>query len=177
MIRVQRKRTKGYKSPQKTKFCGRTAGENPYSNPYRIKEISPGKYILENTKSGIKGITIHTSKETAAKTAVQWFAFYLNRKYPTKQEMKTFLEPLRQYDYLSCWCRKDAAHCHVDYLISMINRFWPEETKDRTKSTESVRLCRSPRFINDRFRYCERHKGHPGKHGAVYCGKWRYWEN
>lgn len=126
MKRIQRKRKKGYKTPPKTMFCGRTSGHNLYSNPYRIVEIVPGKYILKNTLNNQRGETIHTSKELASKKAVQMFGWWIDRKYPTEEAMKEFLEPLRKYDHLSCFCREDAKHCHVDYLISLINKFWPE---------------------------------------------------
>ena len=126
MKRIQRKRIKGYKAPERTKFCGRTNGQNLYSNPYRIVEIGRDKYILENTMNNQRGETIHDSKELAAKKAVQMFAWWINRKYPTDEAIKGFLAPLREYDYLSCWCREDAKHCHVDYLISLIKSFWPE---------------------------------------------------
>jgi hypothetical protein len=124
--RIQRKREKGYKTPPKTKFCGRTNGYNLYCNPYRIVEVGPGKYILENTLNNQMGETIHSSKEAAAKKAVQMFGWWINRKYQTEEELKKFLAPLREYDYLSCWCPVDATHCHVDYLITLINKFWTE---------------------------------------------------
>lgn len=127
MKRIQRKRSKGWKSPPKTRFCGR--GTN-YGNPYKVIALEPVKYVLLNTKNNKKGETIHKgpgAKQLATKKAVQMYAFFLHRKYQTDEELKEFLAPLREYDYLSCWCPVDAKHCHVDYLISLINKFWPEE--------------------------------------------------
>ena len=89
-------------------------------------EIGRGKYILENTLNNQRGETIHGSKKAATKKAVQMFAWWISRKYQTEEELKKFLATLREYDYLSCWCREDAKHCHVDYLITLINKFWPE---------------------------------------------------
>lgn len=123
MKRIQRKRSKGWKSPSKTRFCGRGT---KYGNPYKVIAIESGKYLLLNTKNKRKGETIHSSKELATKKAVQMFGWWIERKYTTEKAMKEFLAPLREYDYLSCWCREDAKHCHVDYLISLINKFWED---------------------------------------------------
>ncbi len=127
MNRIQRKRTKGWKSPTSTRFCGRGT---KYGNHFRVLKKGNNCYVVENTlNNNDHGVIIYKDKQAAVKMACQLHAFFLDRKYPSKKAMKEYLKPLRAFENLSCWCRMDN-QCHVDYFISLIKKYWPEESKN-----------------------------------------------
>lgn len=90
--RIQRKRTRGYRSPPGTVYCGRpTRWGNPF--PVGIGDV---KLTIEQSLSYYR----------------QWLLHMLWRD-------PTFLDPLRTAKHLSCWCGLDAA-CHVDVLLEVM---------------------------------------------------------
>lgn len=130
MKRIQRKRKKGWKSPPNTKFCGRPS---LYGNQFKVIEVGPRLYAIDNNINNTRGMVLYNDKATAIRTTVQLFAFFFEKKYKTQEEKNEFLTPLLGYDYLSCWCREDE-HCHVDYLISMVNQITGRKDGNYTAS-------------------------------------------
>lgn len=122
-VRKQRLRKKGWRMERNSIFVGRTRKPNKYGNPYKIEAIGNGKYCIVNTLNGMRGATIHKSKEAAIKVSCQLHAFFLHRKYQTDLAMMVFLRPLMDKDILYCWCREDQ-QCHADYYIFLIKRLF-----------------------------------------------------
>jgi len=109
--RIQRKRTKGWRMPPNTCYCGRGS---KWGNPFKVGAPVPlyiwWMYLDYADMVKYKDNTpVPDSKE----------AVRLYRKYarPSKRE----LDELRKYDHLACWCRLDAP-CHIDVIIEMLNR-------------------------------------------------------
>lgn len=122
MERIQRKRTKGWRSPPKTRFCGRPT---VYANHYKIVFKGVKGFVILNTINDKEEGRHYATKAEATKRACELHSFFLHRKYQTDDALREFLEPLRAYDYLSCFCSKHE-QCHVDYLIVLIRRLWDE---------------------------------------------------
>jgi len=95
--RIQRKRTKGYKQPPGTYYCGRPG---KFGNPYSLAGYD--RYLT-----------------------IAYFRVYVDIKL---QNDPTWLDELRQYEYLSCFCRLDES-CHVDVLIELLKVKDTDETK------------------------------------------------
>jgi hypothetical protein len=52
-----------------------------------------------------------------------------------------------------------------------------ENCLSQRKNPSEQDKCMSQMIVCDKQRYCEREKGHLGKHGTVYCGRWVYWSD
>ncbi len=96
--RIQRKRTRGWKSPEGVKYVGRPG---PFGNPF-------------------------SAKAYGAECAVHMFRLWLtgdscgnSQRY--RLELLRRLPELRGRD-LSCWCREDSPHCHADVLLALANK-------------------------------------------------------
>jgi hypothetical protein len=87
-MRIQRKRTKGWRMPANTRYVGRGRGAyGKYGNPFAVPE-----YDLD--------------------TSLRLYEEYLDEKLAADP---TFLDELRGMD-LACWC-KPTDRCHVDILL------------------------------------------------------------
>lgn len=123
-VRIQRKRTKGWRMPENTVYVGRTSGEwgthRPFANPFRV-----GGYFKIGRGEGHGGFAwLEAHKDYAdasfnlvrdAGDAVAFFHLY-RRLYPFTAEE---LEPLRGKN-LACWCALDQP-CHADILLVLAN--------------------------------------------------------
>ena len=89
--RVQRRRSKGYHSPDNTRYCGRPS---KYANPFVI------------------------GGDTSRADALDRFGrtFWKGQLGVTPEVVRA---ELAQYDYLSCWCSVDE-DCHVDAYIEAL---------------------------------------------------------
>jgi hypothetical protein len=100
--RIQRKRTKGYKQPENTCYCGRGS---KWGNPF---------IVGEEININVSGIKIST--KITLKNCLNLYDRYLD--YQIKNNQLDLTELLK-YDYLSCWCPLDKS-CHLDILISKL---------------------------------------------------------
>ena len=118
-LRIQRKRTKGFKLPPNT-LCATRPGE--FSNPFRV-----GGYFKIGGRFGTISMlyTEACSKEYADETythietseqAVAMFREY-RRKHPFTPEQ---IAKLRAADYVACFCPLDQP-CHADVLLEIAN--------------------------------------------------------
>ncbi len=101
-VRIQRKRTKGWKMPENTLYVGRPSR---FGNPYVAGQLK----VLGYTETG-KSISV-TPKD--AEHAVRLFREYAN-KY------KAFFREQLQGKNLACWCRI-GDFCHADVLLKLAN--------------------------------------------------------
>jgi hypothetical protein len=97
-VRIQRKRTKGWKMPVNTIYVGRPTR---FGNPFKVGEV--------NTDTG---------EIVTLEKCLEYFRFYLHRKYQGAA-LAEFLEPLRGKD-LACFC-KSGQPCHADILLELAN--------------------------------------------------------
>lgn len=105
-VRIQRKRTNGWKMPPDTVSVTRPG---KWGNPWRIGI---------NRCTGI-GFDYREEKVTDAATAVRFFREMLEipgTAYPTTDEI---VRKLRGKN-LACWCRLDQP-CHADVLLQLAN--------------------------------------------------------
>lgn len=121
-IRIQRKRTKGWKMPENTIYVGRNNSElgvGPFSNPFKIgcfyKIGNGGNYgmtwcmcIDEKYANGFTKVIDNAH-------AVEMFKEYIS-KYPLSKEN---IEKIRGKN-LACWCTLDKP-CHADELLKIAN--------------------------------------------------------
>ena len=123
--RIQRKRTRGWRMPENTKYVGRGS---KFGNPFRLI-----------------GDMIYVDAIHRRKTLSRWVCYYPNGGYTTEDVvilfrdllldlnshevepeiyarfrwMRDHIRDLQGKD-LSCWCKKECA-CHADALIELAN--------------------------------------------------------
>lgn len=114
-IRVQRKRTPGYRTPLCSCGCGRppiyVGRPSPWGNPWAVGDtrywlVKPGGWIDRKPHPPL-------TREQAIQT------FRNSIEYRITEE-PDFLAELRGHD-LSCWCPPDQP-CHADVLIELANQ-------------------------------------------------------
>jgi hypothetical protein len=97
-IRIQRKRTKGWKMPENTVFVGRGSR---FGNPWRIGEWKPINLLADGEKNHV-----------------------LNRREVIELYKSQNLPSLPVHSLkgknLACWC-KIGEPCHADYLLKIAN--------------------------------------------------------
>jgi len=98
MIRIQRKRTKGWRMPEGAIYVGRPSR---WGNMYRVGDEDPDPN--------------HAGERMDAKTATDYFGWVLSTSY----NADAYLEPLRSATALVCWCPLDQP-CHADVLIELL---------------------------------------------------------
>lgn len=104
MKRIQRKRTKGWRQPPNTRYCGRGT---IHGNDNRIGEINH-----------------NTGKPMTREETVQFFRTDIEKHIRIMGEdafIKKYLLPLMKYENLSCFCPIDKP-CHVDVWIEYLDR-------------------------------------------------------
>ena len=76
----------------------RVTRPSTYANPFKIKEHG-GPY----------------TREEALKKYEEWLQNKL-------KEIPKFLDPLKEYKFLACYCKPLSTPCHVDILIKYLNK-------------------------------------------------------
>ena len=119
-VRIQRKRTKGWKMPENTVYVGRPT---KWGNRYRVVYkplMSSGEdgieypyWVVDSDENYIRG---YNTEIEATKTAVRLFSHYIYAKIRMK-----VLDPKElKGKNLACFCRSDKL-CHADVLIEVAN--------------------------------------------------------
>lgn len=106
-VRVQRKRTKGWKMPPNTVYVGRGS---KWGNPFKIGS----EYVRSKMEPG-GGQKANTVSDNA-------HAVQLYRRF-TAREVKIQVEAYQELrgKNLACWCRPDQP-CHADVLLEIANK-------------------------------------------------------
>lgn len=99
MKRIQRKRTKGWKMPPKTKYAGRPT---KWGNPYKVGDL------IGPFSDGPR-ITPQIAKD--------WYRTWLAAQVGLG---KLDLSEFDGYDYIACFCQ-EGEPCHVDCIIDLYN--------------------------------------------------------
>lgn len=105
MKRIQRSREKGWKQPKGCRFVGRGT---PWGNPFIVGEYDERWGLV--------------TQDLAVSLFSQQVDLIALRHGMTTEK---WLEPLRQYEMLSCFCSLDE-RCHADVLIELLEKPKPK---------------------------------------------------
>ena len=109
-VRIQRKRSKGWRMPEGVIYVGRPSN---WGNPFKITRSGSGKwYVVDDFSTDGP----YTCKADAAKDAVRFFEKYADIRMFANP---LWLEPLRGKN-LADWCGLDEV-CHADVLLRLAN--------------------------------------------------------
>jgi hypothetical protein len=120
-VRIQRKRTKGWRMPPNTVYVGRgTMWGNPFKSDDNAKAVDYFKRFLENGTQSFQ-----CGQETGV-----YLAFI-----PTWHYSLDLLEALPQLrgKNLACFCPLDKP-CHADILLELLNQ---SETPERSVASKA----------------------------------------
>lgn len=117
-IRIQRKRTKGWKMPPNTVYVGRPTKWGNWLVARKAeyaRTVGGVKYgwVVFNLKTDAPAIYCDT-KKGAIKNCVYWYRHHAPRLVPD-------IDKLRGKN-LACWCNPDDP-CHADVLLDMANEY------------------------------------------------------
>lgn len=113
-VRVQRKRTKGWRMPENTVYVGRGSR---WGNQCRVvQQGKHGPFDLE--RDGVGFIGQSTGIEAARENAAARYRDYI-RAGLVPSEAEIFLHLAGKN--LACWCPLDQP-CHADVLLELANR-------------------------------------------------------
>lgn len=103
-IRIQRKRTKGWKIPENTIYVGRGS---IWGNPFRVNQLNPSK---QNKEGGYNQIFTLNNEEAC----IHYERFLsLELRIKAKESLKG--------KNLACWCPLNKP-CHADILLKIANQ-------------------------------------------------------
>lgn len=114
-IRIQRKRTKGWRMPEGAVYVGRPT---KWGNPWRVRYIGPSEHF----RTGYWIVQDHRRTwYPSSRRVAQRFAVWKFRRWARNQFVRRRLplDELRGRDVL-CWCRLDQP-CHADVLLELAN--------------------------------------------------------
>jgi len=111
-IRIQRKRSRGWKMPPNTVYVGRPSR---YGNPYHVIDIGDDCYsVFYNSNDLSLLIAFAIPKEMAYKLAVERYKEGIRGQ-------KGLIKKLLAGKNLSCFCPLDIP-CHADVLLKIANQ-------------------------------------------------------
>lgn len=106
-IRIQRKRTRGWRLPEGAVYVGR---RTKWGNPYRI-----GDYQFEHADGSPAPHDENAAREMALRDYRMWLEVSL-----AGQEIKEAARRELRGKDLACWCGLDRL-CHADVLLELAN--------------------------------------------------------
>lgn len=110
-VRIQRKRTKGWKMPPDTVYVGRPGR---FGNPFRVGQHGDDAGICTALfKRWINGDL--SNDEILERWSRPWADWFINMRQERKQDVAS----LRGKN-LACWCPLDQP-CHADVLLELAN--------------------------------------------------------
>lgn len=105
MNRIQRKRTKGYKTPPNTKYVGRPT---KWGNPFKVEELGHKEAVIR-----YKTCILNNAMVFVYVDHIESLEIYDRFKWIAEN-----LEQLRGFN-LSCFCSL-GSECHADVLIELL---------------------------------------------------------
>lgn len=124
--RIQRQRTKGWRSPSGCIYVGRPTR---WGNPFRVMGNNEYLYCDASHRRTILSPWVifdhdqDLSKPATTEMAVEYYRRWIDGEFNEAGIVRPFLydlNELREKD-LSCWCGLDSP-CHVDVLLELANR-------------------------------------------------------
>lgn len=103
MIRIQRRRAKGYRLPPNT-LCVSRPG--PWGNPFIVGRDGTVADCVRLFRFMLAGLICLTCKTT------------FDEQIASKDFIREHIDELPAYDYIACWCRLGDP-CHADTLIEV----------------------------------------------------------
>lgn len=117
--RIQRKRTKGSKLPDKTLCVTRPS---IWGNPYPVAEFGElALPLFRNTARGIWDPSLLDGKPESLRTRAYELHHAWQRQFQYHHPLDVLRSTLRKYDFIACWC-KEGAPCHADILLELANQ-------------------------------------------------------
>lgn len=108
-IRIQRKRTAGWRMPPDTLSVTRPG---PYGNPFTAKQAEEAGY--------------RDGPAMAVWAFREWLNgnpdFVSGENMHARQRILNDLTTELRGRNLACWCKEDAEHCHASVLLELANR-------------------------------------------------------
>lgn len=125
--RIQRQRTKGWRTPEGAIYVGRPTR---WGNPWRALPTADGWGVFARTDNGLEWwlqrVGIVSKAQAIAITVEQYrmgIVKWAEDEYGSEDEpdpVAYALDDLRGHD-LACWCPLDQP-CHADVLLELANR-------------------------------------------------------
>lgn len=114
--RIQRRRTKGYKLPERTLCVSRPS---LWGNPYPLDEFGELSLpLFRNTALGIWDAALLDDKpETLRSRAYELHHAWL-KQFKGRHPLDAFRSILWNYDFIACWCKVTDA-CHGDTWLEL----------------------------------------------------------
>lgn len=118
-IRIQRKRTKGWRMPENTVYVGRGSA---WGNPFKVGEILPGGHGEEQPRWGARRTAAQAVKEYAK--MMDSYRHHgptsgMDHLLISMANLGTIQAELKGKN-LACWCPLDQP-CHADWLLEVAN--------------------------------------------------------
>lgn len=111
-VRIQRKRTRGWKMPPNTIYVGRPTF---WGNPYTIKGAREADY---------RGTDAELAQFCVDNFRADWIAALKSAGTPSRHPPMPFGKPVYlgplKGKHLACWCALDQP-CHADVLLKLAN--------------------------------------------------------
>jgi hypothetical protein len=125
-VRVQRKRTKGWKMPENTVYVGRGT---KWGNPFKIVPVKHGWHVVAE-EDGKEHVILKTDDYTkAVNLSLESYQYWLMPYTNKDGDIDKFFLSTAQYESivlelkgknLACWCPLDKP-CHADILLRLAN--------------------------------------------------------
>lgn len=109
-VRIQRKRTKGFKLPPNTVYVGRPS---KWGNPYTVGMFPCGCRSIGECNHNIRRVS-------TAKEAVECYKYHITEILKNGINNGYDISELKGKN-LACWC-KLGEPCHADILLKLANR-------------------------------------------------------
>ncbi|MEU9849319.1 DUF4326 domain-containing protein [Streptomyces sp. NPDC047985] len=115
--RIQRRRTKGWRSPEGAVYVGRPT---LYGNPFQVARVPGAWVVFVDAAPGVIGRTVATvpGEQEARQIAVDEFRAML--RTPGGAEQADFFAAKLHGRDLMCWCPVGMP-CHADVLLELAN--------------------------------------------------------
>lgn len=126
-VRIQRRRTRGWKMPPNTAYVGRGT---KFGNPFRVGQDGTAEQCVSLYRRGIEGSIAAWEGGAGSIFAPEndnvYQAWESRTPHLHYTEIELSLEALRGKN-LACWCALEDEHgnpvpCHADVLLDLANR-------------------------------------------------------
>lgn len=116
--RIQRKRVKGFRLPERTLCVSRPS---IWGNPYSLSEFGAlALPLFRNTVLGIWDASLLNNVPALTSRAYDLHHAW-QRQFSHRHPLDALRSTLEDYDFVACWCPLDY-ECHADILLELANQ-------------------------------------------------------
>jgi len=108
-IRIQRKRTKGFKLPTGCICCTRPG---PWGNPWAVRRVDNQWAVVWP----LTRVDYYDDRESAVASALELFRDWLR----ARNVRERFRAGLAGAKFLACWCPVESPNCHVEIIREVL---------------------------------------------------------